>query len=164
MAVTLKGSAAELMGLSTDSKPSDPDLNTIFHELDTGKMYYYDGTDWAEGVESSGGSGGGGGSSSGMVVTLSKGTAEVDGDTATTYTMDKTWKEITDYMKSGNAVTIVNEYSDWANEGNECVGVVNATYIDDYSGQYIVVARAVPGQEEYFSASGANSYPVYYVF
>ena len=59
MAVTLKGSAAELMGLSTDSKPSDPDLNTIFHELDTGKMYYYDGTEWAEGVESSGGSGGG---------------------------------------------------------------------------------------------------------
>lgn len=46
MAVTLNGSRANLVGLSTDQKPTDVDINTIFLELNTGDFYYFDGTNW----------------------------------------------------------------------------------------------------------------------
>jgi hypothetical protein len=46
MAVTLNGSRANLVGLSTDSKPTDVEVNTIFLELNTGNFYYFDGTNW----------------------------------------------------------------------------------------------------------------------
>ena len=46
MAVTLNGSRANLVGLSTDTKPLDVEVNTIFLELNTGDFYYFDGTDW----------------------------------------------------------------------------------------------------------------------
>ena len=35
-----------LMGLSTDNKPLDVPVNTLFLELDTGKVKYFDGTKW----------------------------------------------------------------------------------------------------------------------
>ena len=54
--VTLKGYTANLDGKSTDSKPTDVEVNTIFHELDTDKRYYFDGTTWNE-MPSSGGGG-----------------------------------------------------------------------------------------------------------
>ena len=43
----------ELKGLSTDIKPTKVDGNTIdvnslFFELDTGRVYYYDGEIWKE--------------------------------------------------------------------------------------------------------------------
>ena len=56
--VTLKGYTANLIGKSTDSKPTDVEVNTIFHELDTDKKYYFDGTTWTE-IPNTGGGGGG---------------------------------------------------------------------------------------------------------
>ena len=44
--ISLNGSRANLVGLSTDTKPTDAEINTIFLELDTGDFYYFDGTDW----------------------------------------------------------------------------------------------------------------------
>ena len=45
--VTNNGATANLVGLSTDSKPTDGvTINTIFLELDTGNFYYFDGTSW----------------------------------------------------------------------------------------------------------------------
>ena len=46
--ITNNGSTADLCGLSTDEKPTDAAVNTKFLELDTGKFYYFDGTDWLE--------------------------------------------------------------------------------------------------------------------
>lgn len=48
MAVTLKGASATLLGLSTDDKPTDADVNTIFEELNTGDKYYFTGESWAK--------------------------------------------------------------------------------------------------------------------
>lgn len=36
----------ELMGLSTDIKPEGMSENMLFLELDTGDIYYFDGTEW----------------------------------------------------------------------------------------------------------------------
>lgn len=43
----------ELKGLSTDTKPTEVDgnrvdVNSLFFELDTGKVYYFDGEIWKE--------------------------------------------------------------------------------------------------------------------
>lgn len=57
--VTLKGYTANYAGKSTDTKPTDVEINTIFHELDTDKYYYFDGTQWNE-IPNTGGGGGGG--------------------------------------------------------------------------------------------------------
>lgn len=47
MAVSLIGSTGNLKGESTDAKPTtNIEVNTLFVELDTGDVYYYDGTDW----------------------------------------------------------------------------------------------------------------------
>lgn len=36
-------------GLSTDEKPTENvPINSLFLELDTGKIYYFDGSDWTE--------------------------------------------------------------------------------------------------------------------
>lgn len=35
-------------GLSTDTKPTDADINALFLEVDTGDFYYYDGSEWAK--------------------------------------------------------------------------------------------------------------------
>ena len=56
--VTLKGYTANMLGLSTDQKPTDVDVNTIIRELDTNKYYYFDGTNWNQ-IPNSGGGGGG---------------------------------------------------------------------------------------------------------
>lgn len=48
MAVTLNGSNADYMGLSTDNKPTDVAVNSLFLELDTGYFYYFDGENWAK--------------------------------------------------------------------------------------------------------------------
>ena len=55
--VTLKGYTANMLGVSTDQKPTDADINTIFRELNTNKYFYFDGTTWNE-IPSSGGGGG----------------------------------------------------------------------------------------------------------
>ena len=47
--VTLKGNSGIYEGLSiVDTKPLDVEVNTEFHELDTDKWYYFDGTEWQE--------------------------------------------------------------------------------------------------------------------
>lgn len=40
--ITLNGSAPDLLGLSTDTKPEDALPNTLYLELDTGDFYYFD--------------------------------------------------------------------------------------------------------------------------
>ena len=37
---------AEIFGKSTDTKPTDVNLNDLFIELDTGDAYYWDGLSW----------------------------------------------------------------------------------------------------------------------
>lgn len=47
--ITKNGQTADLMGLSTDTKPTeDIATNTLFLELDTGDYFYFDGTTWAK--------------------------------------------------------------------------------------------------------------------
>lgn len=46
MAVTLNGANGNLCGLSTDTKPADAAINTLFLELDTCEFYYFDGENW----------------------------------------------------------------------------------------------------------------------
>lgn len=46
MAVTLKGASANYLGLSTDTKPTEAAVNSIFTELDTNTDYYFTGEDW----------------------------------------------------------------------------------------------------------------------
>lgn len=36
----------EYKGLSTDEKPTNAGVNSLFLELDTGDFYYFDGSDW----------------------------------------------------------------------------------------------------------------------
>ena len=38
----------EYKGLSTDTKPTDCAVNSLFLELDTGDFYYFDGATWAK--------------------------------------------------------------------------------------------------------------------
>ena len=37
---------AEILGKSTDVKPTDANINDMFIELDTGDSYYWDGLAW----------------------------------------------------------------------------------------------------------------------
>lgn len=54
MSVTINGSTLvpkvdrEYKGLSTDSKPTDCMVNSLFIELDTKKLYFFDGENWQE--------------------------------------------------------------------------------------------------------------------
>ena len=48
MAITTKNYEVDYMGLSTDTKPLNVGVNTLFLELDTGDFYYYNGTAWAK--------------------------------------------------------------------------------------------------------------------
>ena len=34
------------MGLSTDTKPEEAEVNSLYLELNTGDFYYFDGTNW----------------------------------------------------------------------------------------------------------------------
>ena len=43
-----KGISYEYKGLSTDAKPTDCGVNSLFWELDTGDFYYFNGTAWAK--------------------------------------------------------------------------------------------------------------------
>lgn len=56
--ITNEGSSTNLKGLSTDTKPTDVEINTLFLELDTGDFYYFDTDDeWRKvggGTESKG--------------------------------------------------------------------------------------------------------------
>lgn len=43
-----KDNYKEFSGLSTDAKPTDCGVNSLFYELNTKKVYYFDGTTWKE--------------------------------------------------------------------------------------------------------------------
>lgn len=40
------GDFYQLVGLSTDEKPTDVGINSLFLALDTNEMFYFDGEDW----------------------------------------------------------------------------------------------------------------------
>lgn len=42
----LQADENEYKGLSTDEKPTDCAVNSMFLELDTGTFYYFDGEEW----------------------------------------------------------------------------------------------------------------------
>ena len=46
MAITYEKNDERLVGLSTDNKPTNVRVNTIFWELDTNDKYFFDGTAW----------------------------------------------------------------------------------------------------------------------
>lgn len=46
--ITLNGHNPDLLGLSTDTKPTGYGVNTLFLELDTAEFYYYTGDEWAK--------------------------------------------------------------------------------------------------------------------
>ncbi len=46
--ITNNGATGNLVGLSTDTKPTDCAVNSIFLELDTGDFYYFTGEEWAK--------------------------------------------------------------------------------------------------------------------
>lgn len=52
MAVTLNDNRVtdehEYKGLSTDTKPTECAVNSLFLELDTGIFYYFTGTEWVQ--------------------------------------------------------------------------------------------------------------------
>ena len=43
-----QGNQNEYVGLSTDTKPTDCGVNSLFLELDTGDVYYFDGENWSK--------------------------------------------------------------------------------------------------------------------
>lgn len=43
---TLNGASADYRGLSTDEKPEDVAVNSLFLEVDTLDFYYFDGEEW----------------------------------------------------------------------------------------------------------------------
>lgn len=90
----------QMMGLSTDTKPTTGILpNSLFWELDTNGMYYFDGTQW----QSIGGSGGGGGSSDFSTVQM---TVTGDGGSFTVYPaagQESDWE--CDFINSNNNFT-----------------------------------------------------------
>lgn len=45
---TSKNYSPTFMGLSTDEKPTTTGENSLFWELDTGKLYYYANSTWTE--------------------------------------------------------------------------------------------------------------------
>lgn len=46
--ITNNGACIDLRGESTDEKPTNVCVNTIFMEMDTGDFYYYTGEEWAK--------------------------------------------------------------------------------------------------------------------
>lgn len=47
--ITKNGQTSDLIGLSTDVKPTeDVAVNTLFLELDTGTYYYFTGVTWSK--------------------------------------------------------------------------------------------------------------------
>lgn len=49
--ITNIGASSQLLGVSTDTKPINAEVNQLFLELDTGDMYYYTGAEWAKFAE-----------------------------------------------------------------------------------------------------------------
>ena len=48
MAVILMTNIKNYMGLSTDTKPTNPTVGSTFHEWNTGEIFVYDGTNWVD--------------------------------------------------------------------------------------------------------------------
>ena len=118
MAVTIKRSenlgsnvVYEYSGLSSDTKPSNVPVNTLFLELDTGDFYYFDGEDW-EKV----GSGGSEPSGDGYEITNPVLTLNISGDPifidGASYVDENgylTWNSINDANGETKVVVIRND-------------------------------------------------------
>lgn len=100
----------QMMGLSTDTKPTTGILpNSLFWELDTNGMYYFDGTQW----QSIGGSGGGGGGDDLIELEYTVANSIIS--------LTKTPAELYELMQAGKNFKIVAN-SDIANYGQLSVG------------------------------------------
>ena len=86
--VTLKGYTANYAGKSTDTKPTNVEVNSKFEELDTGKDYYFDGTQWNE-IPNTGGGGGGDITSANVTAMTGYEIAEEASDIETTDTLNE---------------------------------------------------------------------------
>ena len=110
MAVTQKGYTANILGLSTDSKPTtDIDVNKIFWELDTNKYYYFDGSDWNQ-MPSSGGGGGGDITSANVTAMTGYEIAEEAAAIATTDTLNEAIGKVE--YRVGEAETNISSLQD----------------------------------------------------
>lgn len=84
-------------GVSTDEKPANAPTYSVYLELDTGKFYYYDGTEWKEVPccgDDSGGGGGGGDFSTAEVTVVYNGSDEYIGYTPHIETFPGTGEEV----------------------------------------------------------------------
>lgn len=136
-------STVTLVGLSTDSKPTSPDIGngSMFLEMDTGSIYFYNGDEWLEFAGNGGGSGGG---SNVLVVNL---------DT-NDYSLDKTYKQIHD-----SDFAVIRE--DWGDGGYGQPQYVTGVYFDTNDNKYHVeVFNVIYGSSEDYQADTENDYPV----
>lgn len=95
----MNSASATLVGLSTDSKPTNAGNGWIFSEIDTGKIYIFDAENstWRE--WSSGGGGGGGGGSGGDSLKI---TFDENG------VSDTTWQQASNALAAGKRVYNIN--------------------------------------------------------
>ena len=133
--------SCELVGLSTDSKPTGVSVGNgwTFIEMDTGKVFFYNAEDeeWLEFA----GSGGGGGQGGSNVLVV--------GINMATMTLDKTWQEIKD---ADFAIIEVKN-----NEHLKQITYINK--IADAEASFTVSATL--GNETLdFAATSADGYPV----
>ena len=126
MAITLKGSSAELMGLSTDTKPDNVDINTVFNELDTGDSYFNDGSDW---VKMSNGSGGVGGGSDIVYVPIVVDYTDPDNLVVTCSTNIDT---IVGYINAGKMVYLKEQDPDVEYDSYHLYALVSADFSDPF--------------------------------
>lgn len=73
-------------GVSTDEKPANAPTYSVYLELDTGKFYYYDGTEWKEVPCCGDGGGSGGGGEIAQVTFLNSSTDGADYSVLFTFT------------------------------------------------------------------------------
>lgn len=149
----------EYKGLSTDEKPADCAENSLFLELDTGKIYYFDGEAWNEL-----GAGGGGGDAD--VLYNGSVTFQVMGDPPEQVSMSTVPVEFTRTPEDGeDAYLYVNDQqiggaSQWSYNGSDNyqaafldganpAGVINYDYYDDdgWSGQIILADTSITGEK-----------------
>ena len=125
--VTMKGNNGIYEGLSTDTKPTDVPVNTLFHELNTDTFYFWDGENWTENPHSGG---------SGFEPTDAQLTAMNSGITATDVEQINTNKTnilSLSYIKYGINLFDKTVYTDGKYLGTNGVEAANADYfISDY--------------------------------
>lgn len=137
--------SCEMVGLSTDTKPTGVSVGNgwSFIEMDTGKVFFYNAED-EEWLEFAGSGGGGGQGGSNVLV--------VNCDTST-YTLDKTWKEIHDAEFAVIRVEVSGGSTQFAY-------IDSVQHVESYSITAHVVAVNGTISLMAFLATAENGYPV----